>query len=301
MRPIILITACLTFASSSFAADAKREDGGIGADAPAGKSFIYKESAGQPREMEIYFPPNHDPAKSKVPGLILFHGGGWSGGTLKQFRVACAYFASRGLVCATVDYQKLNKAEAAKLPPGETKKRVCITDAKSAIRWFRQHASELGIDPQRIIAGGGSAGGHISALATMNPGLNDPADAKDIDTSVVAFLWFNPAFSTGDEADPEVDVLRHLHAGLPPCIVFFGDQDNWKKGWDIAHEKWKSAGTKSIELQIAPGQSHSFFNNDPWQTITLIAGDRFLVKHGLLTGEATLTMPASGEKLVPAP
>jgi acetyl esterase len=51
--------------------------------------------------MEIYFPPNHDPAKSKAPGMILFHGGGWGGGSLGQFRIACAYFASRGLVCAT--------------------------------------------------------------------------------------------------------------------------------------------------------------------------------------------------------
>jgi hypothetical protein len=37
------------------------------------------------------------------------------------------------------------------------------------------------------------------------------------------------------------------------------------------------------------------------QTVTLIAADRFLVNHGLLTGESTKTMPASGEKLVPAP
>jgi len=49
----------------------------IAADAPAGKPYIYKESAEKPRQMEIYFPPNHDPAKAKVPGMILFHGGGW--------------------------------------------------------------------------------------------------------------------------------------------------------------------------------------------------------------------------------
>ncbi len=55
--------------------------------------------------MEIYFPPNHDPAKAKVPGMILFHGGAWLGGSLDEFRDTCAYFASRGLVCATVDYQ----------------------------------------------------------------------------------------------------------------------------------------------------------------------------------------------------
>ncbi len=60
-------------------------------------------------------------------------------------------------------------------------------------------------------------------------------------------------------------------------------------------------GPPMIDLQIAQGQSHSFFNKDPWQTVTLIAADRFLVKHGLLTGEPTKTPPSSGEKLVPAP
>jgi acetyl esterase/lipase len=251
--------------------------------------------------MEIYFPPNHDAAKGKVPGMILFHGGSWSGGSLSQFRIACAYFASRGLVCATSEYQILSKADAKKLPAGETRKRVCVTDAKSAIRWFKQHASELGVDPQRIITGGGSAGGHISALATMNPGLNDPADPKEFDTSVVAYLWFNPAFATDDDQDAEIDILKQIKAELPPAIAFFGDKDPWKKGWEVAHAKWKSLGTTTIELNIAPGQSHSFFNKGPWQTVTLIAADRFLVKLGLLQGEPTKTMPATGEKLIPTP
>jgi acetyl esterase/lipase len=79
-------------------------------DGPVGTPCIYKTSAGQERRMEIFFPPDHAPATSKVPGMILFHGGGWSGGTLAQFRVACAYFASRGLVCATAEYQMLDKA-----------------------------------------------------------------------------------------------------------------------------------------------------------------------------------------------
>jgi dienelactone hydrolase len=272
-----------------------------GFDGPAGKPYVYKTSAGKERRMELYFPPNHDPAKAKVPGLILFHGGGWSGGTLQQFRAACAYFASRGLVCATAEYQMLAGKAATKLPGGESKKRVCVTDAKSAIRWFKQHAGELGIDPTRIITGGGSAGGHISALATMNPGLNDPADPKDISTAVVAYLWFNPAFSPDDAKDPEIDVLRHQQADLPPAIAFFGDKDTWKTGWDTAQANWEALGTKTIDLQIAPGQAHSFFNKEPWRTVTLIAADRFLAKHGLLTGEPTLKAPTTGEKLIPAP
>jgi acetyl esterase len=267
-------------------------------EGPAGKVHIYKTSANVERKMEIYFPPHHDPANAKVPGLILFHGGGWKGGSLSQFRVACAYFASRGLVCATAEYQMLGK-DAKTLPAGESYKRVCIIDAKSAIRWFKQNAASLGIDPARIIAGGGSAGGHISALATMNPGLNDPADPQDIDTSVVAYLWFNPAFALDDSKDPEIDILTHMNAKLPPAIVFFGDKDEWKKGWDIAHEKWKKLGATSIDLRIAAGQSHSFFNKDPWRTVTLIAADKFLVKLGLLTGEPTLKAPATGESLTP--
>ncbi len=295
---LILCALCGVSLAAEKPAKAKEK---LGGDAPAGKVYVYKTSAGKERRMEIFFPPNHDPAKSKVPGLILFHGGSWSGGTLDQFRVACNYFASRGLVCATVEYQMLGKADVAKLPKGESNKRVCVTDAKSAIRWFKQHAGELGLDPARIITGGGSAGGHISALATMNPGLNDPADPKDIDTSVVAYLWFNPAFSPSDKSDPEIDILTHLKANLPPAIVFFGDLDSWKKGWDTAYTKWQVLGTKTIDLQIAPRQTHSFFNKDPWQTITLIAADRFLVKQGLLSGEPTLKAPATGEKLVNFP
>lgn len=288
----------IAFCGLSFAAEkpakAKKES-------PPGKPYVYKTSAGVERKLEIFFPPNHDPAKAKVPGLILFHGGGWQGGSLDQFRIACAYFASRGLVCATAEYQMLGNDAKAKLAANESIKRACVTDAKSAIRWFKKSAAELGIDPARIITGGGSAGGHISALATMNPSLNDPSDPKDTDTSVVAYLWFNPAFAPTDTTDSEIDILTHLKADMPPAIVFFGDKDSWKKGWDTAYAKWKKLDTKNIDLRIAPNQTHSFFNNDPWRAVTLIAADEFLVKQGLLTGKPTLTMPASGEKLTTAP
>lgn len=270
-------------------------------DGPPGRDFVYKTSAGRERHIELFFPPGHDAGTTKVPGMILFHGGGWQGGTLAQFRKACGYFASRGLVCATAEYQMLGKAELAQLPAGQSRKRVCITDAKSAIRWFRQHAAEFGVDPSRIIVGGGSAGGHISALATMNPGLNDPADPKDVDAPVAAYLWFNPAFSDDDHKDPEISILSQLKADLPPAFVVFGDKDEWKPGWDAAHARWKSLGTRSIELYIAKNQSHGFFNREPWRSVCLIAADEFLIRHGFLPGKPTLAAPASGEALVPAP
>ena len=294
MKPTLSLLAALLLPLSVFHA----------ADAPAGKPYVYKVSGGQPRKMEVYFPPNHDPAKVKVPGIILFHGGAWLGGSLDAYRETCAYFASRGLVCATADYQmlKMSKADASKLPAGESHKRVCVIDAKSAIRWFKQHAAEFGMDPARIITGGSSAGGHISALATMNPDLNDPADPKDIDTSVVAYLWINPAFQGADAKTPAIDIMRHLKAELPPTIVFFGALDGYKKGWDIVHAKWKSLGATNIELHIAPGQDHGFCSHfRDWSVASMIVTDRFLVKQGLLFGEPTLKMPGSGAHFIPAP
>jgi dienelactone hydrolase len=247
--------------------------------------------------MEIYFPPGHDPKTASVPGVILFHGGSWIGGSLDQFRSLCAYLASRGLVSATAQY-RFHKGE--KLPVAAMIKRICITDAKSAIRWFKQNAKELGVDPNRIISGGGSAGGHIATLATLNPGLDDPSDPQEIDTSVIAYLWFNPAHSPGDSKDPEVDALQHIKPQMPPSIVFFGDKDDYKKGWDTVHEKICSLGPDTAELFIAPGQGHSFFNAVPWMTACAIAVDEFLTKLGLLKGKPTLNLPASGQRLVPA-
>lgn len=304
MRWMLATTALLILLPPGSSPAAEKRAARRAADeTPPGKVYAYKQSAGKPRQMEIYFPANHDPATVKVPGVILFHGGGWSGGSLSQFRAACHYLASRGLVAATAEYQMLSKADAAKLPAGETKKRVCVTDAKSAIRWFKQHAGELGIDPARIITGGGSAGGHVSALATLNPGLNDPGDPKGVDTSVVAYLWFNPAFTAADSEDPEIDVLRYLKPDIAPAIAFFGTEDKgWLPGWEAAHAKLKSLGNTTTELWLAEGEGHSFFNRDPWRTLALIAADRFLVRRGLLGGEPTLTPPAGGgEKLVRAP
>jgi acetyl esterase len=267
-----------------------------------GKEFIYKQSGGADQEIEVYFPPNHDPSKTKVPGVILFHGGGWRSGGLGQFRRACEYFASRGLVAATANYRTTPKKTPDEPMSGEVK-RICITDAKSAIRWMKQNAAELGIDPKRIITGGGSAGGHISVLATTNPGLNDPADPKDVDTTVVAYLLFNPAFGgVGDSDDPEVDALKQIKADFPPAIAFFGTGDGWKTSWLAVLKHLRALGAPSkIETWYAEKEGHGYWDKPEWNDLNLIEADRFLVSLGLLAGEPTITpVVGSDKKLVKA-
>ena len=284
------ITLCLVLGAFSCLTNSARSD-----DIPEGEIYSYKEEDGVTREMEIYFPKDHDAATESVPGIIMFHGGGWGGGKRDQFRYLCHYFAKRGLVAATVSYRLATKAGN-----GEgSRKRVCITDAKSAIRWYKQHAKKLGIDAQRIIAGGGSAGGHVSLLATTNPELNDPHDNREYDTSVVAYLLFNPALGMADAKDSEVDFLQHIRPDFPPAIVFFGSEDEkWLKGWNAAYTKMQSLDIRSVELWIAEAQEHSFFNKQPWQDMTIRASDEFLKALGLIKGEPTLMLPKTPEKLV---
>lgn len=268
---------------------------------PTGEVYTYKEVDGVAREIEIYFPEGHEASGKTRPGIILFHGGGWGGGTRQAFSDQCDYFASRGLVAATVTYRLATKKAAAELKEGQSRKRLCVPDAKSAIRWFKQNAEELGLDPDRLIAGGGSAGGHVSLVATTNSGLNDPGDPEGFDTSVVAYVLFNPALSAGDAKDPDIDVIQHLGADFPPAIAFFGSDDTWLKGWNPAYEKLKSLGVASVDFQIAKGEKHAFFNKQPWKNITLTAADRFLADLGFIEGEPTLPAPENGEVLIKQP
>jgi acetyl esterase/lipase len=303
LRALALALAASPIAASAAPNNAPDDTAQVSVE--PGKKFVYKQSGGKPQELEVYFPADWDPADKKVPGVILFHGGSWTGGDLDQFRYACKYLASRGLVAATANYRMIPKKDQNTLPPGESHKRACITDAKSAIRWMKQHAGELGIDPERLITGGGSAGGHISVLATTNPGLNDPADPAGFDTRVAAYLLFNPALKgdeKGDEnPDAEVDATRYLKADLPPAILFFGDGDiPWKPRAEAVLQQLEELGDTGTELWIAKGQRHGFFNRPPWQDVTLLQADQFLVEQGFLTGSATLPPPPNGETLIRA-
>lgn len=261
-------------------------------DAPEVKTFTYKGEAATARQIEVHFPKGHGAKSPPVPGIIMFHGGGWSGGDRSQFQDLCAYFSSRGLVAATASYALVRREDkkggGKDAHEGVSPKRVCITDAKSAIRWFKQHASEWGVDPAQIIAGGGSAGGHVSLLATTNPGLDDPADPKDVDTSVVAYLLFNPALEPSDANDSQVNFLEHVTKAFPPAIVFFGTEDKWLKGWNAAEKKFRAAGVDHVEFWAAEGQGHGFFNSGEWKPRTFIAADKFLHKLGLIQGEPAL-------------
>lgn len=281
-------------------AEAATRGAGTDRAATPGKSFVYKSSGGESQKLEVFFPKNHNPSTARAPALLLFHGGGWRSGDRSKLRAVCVYFASRGMVAATADYRKHTKEAAAKLPPGESFKRICVTDGKSAIRWMKQHASELGVDPERLVVGGGSAGAHIAVLATINPALNDPADLPEYDTSVAAYVLFNPAFAS-KETDSAVDALAYIKRDFAPAIVLFGTNDRWLSGWSAVHARLKALGNATTELWTAKDGIHGFYLSPPWEEITLAAADDFLVRRNLLTEQPCPRVADGKLKLEKAP
>ena len=122
------------------------------------QEVVYKEIDGYLLKLSFYYPDTFKKGK-KYPTMIFFFGGGWTGGSTAQFEDQAKYFASRGLITVLADYRVKNRHNTT---PFES-----VKDAKSAMRYLRIHAKEYGIHPNKIIASGGSAGGHLAAATTM--------------------------------------------------------------------------------------------------------------------------------------
>lgn len=249
--------------------------------------------------IHIFEPEGHQPT-DKTPAIVFFFGGGWKSGLPTQFEQQCRYLADRGMVAMTADYRVSSRQG--------TQAKECVQDAKSAVRWIRTHAARLGVDPQRIAAGGGSAGGHIAACTGVIEGWEEPGESTAFSSVPNAMVLFNPAITLAPVAglieadDPRAAGLEqrmgtdpknlspghHARPALPPSIMFFGTDDNLLAGAKHFHNQMTAAGNR-CELVTYEGQKHGFFNFGREQNVyfekTLDAADRFLVSLGYLSGE----------------
>ncbi|HEV3028839.1 MAG TPA: alpha/beta hydrolase, partial [Planctomycetota bacterium] len=115
---------------------------------------VYKKTEQGDLKISISFPEDWK-ASDRRPVIVFFFGGGWTQGTVQQFAPQAAYLAKRGMVAARADYRVKSRHQ---VTPDK-----CVEDAKSAVRWLRKNAATLGIDPEKVVAAGGSAGGHLAA------------------------------------------------------------------------------------------------------------------------------------------
>ena len=227
----------------------------------------------------ILMKPDEWKASDKRPAIVWFHGGGWVGGPVNQFEDHAHHFAKLGIVSALVKYRFIGK--------GDKRPTLPCRDAKSAMRWMRENATELGIDPNRIAAGGGSAGGHLAAFTALVDGTNDPADNLQTSPKPQALLLFNPVLDNGpnggwsyDRVGGEFKKFSPAHnvgAEAPPTVMFLGTKDDLIPVSTLQSFKknMKQAGAR-CELHLYEGLKHGFFNKEPAKADTIGKTEAFL-------------------------
>jgi acetyl esterase/lipase len=148
----------------------------------------------------------------------------------------------------------------------------CVADGRSAIRYLKEHAGQLGIDPEKIVVAGGSAGGHVAAGTALFDDVNDPADDASVAPTPAALVLFYPVIDTGPkgygnakcgENWQQISPVDRVREGLPPTLVFHGTGDAVTPfaGAKRFDEQMRAAGNR-CELVVHDGGVHGYFLYD---------------------------------------
>jgi acetyl esterase/lipase len=245
----------------------------------------------RPLAIDIYVPKKSGAPK---PLILYIHGGGWMGGHTRQsaafsnFPAVLAKLASEGFVVASLEYRL----------SGEAPFPAQLQDARAAIRFLKANATKYGLDPSRVGVWGGSAGGHLAALAALSCGVTslDPAPAAPGSECVqAAVTWYgvfdfapmlarqapgNAALNPAENAllrctpatcTPEavraVSPASYIDAKDPPFLLIHGEKDAVvpvAQSRD-AEAAMKAAGM-SVEAIYIAGADHSWISTTPSET-----------------------------------
>ena len=248
-------------------------------------SILYKRAGSTELYLHIDYPPAYC-ADSSYPAIIFFFGGGWNGGDAGHFQPQAAHFAGRGMLCFRADYRVRSRQGST---PFES-----LKDARSAIRFIRAHAAKLGVDPDSIVAAGGSAGGHLAAACALVSGFDEPGEDLSLSCRPNALLLFNPVIDNGPggygferigEHYREFSPLHNLHGGAPPTLFLLGTEDKLVPVETARYyQKVMERLGLRCELHLYEGAGHGFFNppNPEYFDSTLQKADDFLVSLGYL-------------------
>ena len=219
---------------------------------------------------DLYLPGD---ATGKHPGVVIIHGGGWSGGDKGASREdnIGRTLAAHGYVCLSVNYLLADpKGEKPAWPQN-------LYDCKTAVRWMRANAEFLHLDPDHIGAIGGSAGGHLASMldATRPQDGLDPSGpyekfscrvscAVDMYGPVDLEDWkdiasFGKTRKEAPELYKQVSVMTYLDKNTPPILILHGTADSIV---DLQQSRTLDAALTALgvehHLEIVEGAQHSF-------------------------------------------
>jgi len=239
--------------------------------------------------MDIYYPEEFR-SDQTYPAIVFYFGGGWVGGSKEHFQPQAEFFARRGMICFTPEYRIARKHGT---PP-----QIAIEDARSAMRWVKQRADSLRIDTQKIVAAGGSAGGHLALCTALISDFDSPEDSLSIDPKPSALLLFNPVVNTTREgygaSKLGSDTLKaspyhNIVPDMPPAIIFHGTADEVVPYSNVKALEERMEGMGNYcKLVPFEGREHGFFNKGRGSGLdylkTLVKADKFLRVLGYLGG-----------------
>jgi len=264
-------------------------------DSTESDAFVYKQAGGKDLKLYVFEPPHVDYAKPRG-AVVIFHGGGWSGGSAEWTFGHARYFSTLGLVGISVEYRL---SDGADVTPFEA-----VADAKAAIRWVRGHAVLLNIDAKKIAAYGESAGGHLAAATAI---LGENPTREELNGVPNALVLYSPALNA--EKNERFEKLvksrndvasilpaEHIRRDMPPTIILTGELDALTPPTTLIAfcDKMKQARNR-CELQIYPGVGHMLLapgensrsDKGPSKTQydAFLKLDQFLVSLGYLPAE----------------
>lgn len=281
----------LTVAASTLGGADPAADSG----APVRTRHVYKVTEQRELALDFFLPPAHAASDSR-PVVLFFFGGGFWTWNPAQFARQADYFARRGLIAVLADYRTGQK--------DGTRPPVAFEDARSAMRWLRMHAPSLGIDPARIAASGGSAGGSLAAALDIVDGLDAPNEERAVSVRPNALLLYNPGLSRtvnqrglerfgGEENWRRTAAAWHAEPATPPTLLLYGSRDPLLTGGRAHADQLRALGVRA-DLLVTADAGHGYFNFAPHLAHTTRDVDAFLQSLGWL-GDEPVVAPPDGD------
>ncbi len=260
------------------------------------KEITYKKVSGQ--ELTAYmFYTESSQQKNENTAIALFHGGGWVFGDPSEFFEACKRYARKGYITFSFQY-RLSRNEDGTYPNPTITPVESTKDARSAIRWLKENAETLKINPDKIVVGGQSAGGQLAMSTALLDNINENTDNLQINPKPVALLlyssnvntmeaWIDMLLGNRREEIWSISPYHNLKKEMPPVIEFRGDQDDQVLPYTVGMFKAKMLELGNYyEEHVYPGMKHYLApDNKKYATYfdeeILEKTDAFLEKFGL--------------------
>lgn len=224
----------------------------------------YKRVGETELSAHIFYPEGHS-LDDETPVLLFMHGGGLRRGSPSQGYAFADRFTPEGVAVVSVQYRLLDDTG--------TKLNHIIADAKSAVRWLREHANELGMDPQRIAMFGHSAGAFLVLSTGVLPILDEASENSDVSSVPNALIPWSSVTTRRD--DPENSMVpagmtmqdmspaTYVRGGLPAALFIHGSEDPIASPEAaVAFEQaYRAAGNQS-SFEMIEGADHFFATPD---------------------------------------